>query len=295
MNARDEAVTLRLGSDTLLALLTRPERPRDTAVVVVVGGPQYRAGSHRQFVLLARRLAADGWPVLRFDARGMGDSDGAMRGFETLDDDVGAAIDALLRAMPGLRRVVLWGLCDGAAAALLYCGARRDARVAGLCLLNPWVRSEASLARTHVRHYYLRRLAQASFWTKLLRGKLGWGALAGLFGNVRAAAGAAETEGGDFRDAMASAWKGFAGRILLVVSGADLTAREFDDALHADARWRGALARPNVERVDIDGADHTFSRAAGREAMETAVLRWLRAGFGRLTEAAAHAGMENDR
>ena len=297
MNARDEALTLRLGGDTLLALLTRPERPRDTGVVVVVGGPQYRAGSHRQFVLLARRLAADGWPVLRFDARGMGDSDGAMRGFEALGDDVGAAVGALAAAVPGVARVVLWGLCDGASAALLHCGGRPDPRVAGLCLLNPWVRSEASLARTHVRHYYLRRLAQPSFWAKLLRGGLGWGAVAGLFGNVRAAAGAgaAGTDGGDFRDAMAAAWKGFAGRVLLVVSGADLTAREFDDALRTDARWRGALARANVERCDVAGADHTFSRAADREAMETAVLRWLRAGFGRQTEAAAHAGMENDR
>ena len=32
-------------------------------VLVVVGGPQYRVGSHRQFVLLARDLAAAGVPV----------------------------------------------------------------------------------------------------------------------------------------------------------------------------------------------------------------------------------------
>ena len=39
-------------------------------MVIVVGGPQYRAGSHRQFTLLARHIAAAGYPVLRFDARG---------------------------------------------------------------------------------------------------------------------------------------------------------------------------------------------------------------------------------
>ena len=155
MNAREEALKVPCRGETLLAVLSRPERPRRTAVVVVVGGPQYRAGSHRQFVQLARRLAAEGWPVLRFDARGMGDSGGAAHGFEAL-----------------------------------YCGSRGDPRIAGLCLVNPWLRSEASLARTHVRHYYARRLVQPAFWRKLLRGGLGWSAVAGLLGNVRLAAAA---------------------------------------------------------------------------------------------------------
>jgi alpha-beta hydrolase superfamily lysophospholipase len=53
----------------------------DIGVVVVVGGPQYRVGSHRQFVLLARDLAAAGIPTLRFDTRGMGDSGGDFPGF----------------------------------------------------------------------------------------------------------------------------------------------------------------------------------------------------------------------
>ena len=34
-----------------------------TGVLVVVGGPQYRVGSHRQFVLMARDLAKAGYPV----------------------------------------------------------------------------------------------------------------------------------------------------------------------------------------------------------------------------------------
>ena len=79
----------------------------------MVGGPQYRVGSHRQFVLLARDLAADGFPVFRFDYRGMGDSEGEFRGFEHVEDDIAAAVEAFRSASPGLREIVLWGLCDG--------------------------------------------------------------------------------------------------------------------------------------------------------------------------------------
>lgn len=66
----------------------------DTGVLVIVGGPQYRVGSHRQFLLLARYLAANNVPVMRFDYRGMGDSEGDIRSFESIDDDIRAAIDA---------------------------------------------------------------------------------------------------------------------------------------------------------------------------------------------------------
>jgi alpha-beta hydrolase superfamily lysophospholipase len=91
--------------------------------------------------LLPRRISGS-----RFDVRGMGDSEGAARSFESIERDIGAAVDCLQRRMPGTERVVLWGLCDGASAALLYWHTTQDVRVSGLSLLNPWVRSEASLA-----------------------------------------------------------------------------------------------------------------------------------------------------
>ena len=97
----------------------------------------------------------------------MGDSEGTQRDFEGISSDIGAAVDALLaRVMPGTR-VVLWGLCDAASAALLFMLETRDRRVAGLALANPWVRSAAGLARTQVKHYYTRRLMQREFWGKL--------------------------------------------------------------------------------------------------------------------------------
>jgi alpha/beta superfamily hydrolase len=102
-----------------------PEKQPACGVLVVVGGPQYRVGSHRQFLLLSRRLASEGYPVMRFDYRGMGDGGGAMRSFEDVSADIGAAIEAFQRRCPSVRRIVLWGLCDAASAALLYVEAVR--------------------------------------------------------------------------------------------------------------------------------------------------------------------------
>ncbi len=256
----------------------------DLGVVIVVGGPQYRAGSHRQFVLLARHLAAQGFPVLRFDVRGMGDSDGAQRPFDALTPDIDAAIAALQSQQPQVRRVVLWGLCDGASAALLYLHERPDPRVQGLVLLNPWVRSEASLARTHVKHYYRQRLLQREFWLKLFSGRVAGAAVRGLLDNLRKARGGGGGGGGGtgssaqalaFQQRMAAAWQGFGGRILLVLSGNDYTAREFQEFVKADPAWAGAMTRPGLTVHEAAGADHTFSRIADRLALELVTADWL--------------------
>ncbi|HBZ05431.1 MAG TPA: hydrolase 1, exosortase A system-associated, partial [Massilia sp.] len=44
----------------LYGIVSLPAAPHPRGVLIVVGGPQYRAGSHRQFTLLARDLAAAG-------------------------------------------------------------------------------------------------------------------------------------------------------------------------------------------------------------------------------------------
>jgi exosortase A-associated hydrolase 1 len=281
------------GEDRLVGVL-HPAAGR-TGVVVIVGGPQVRVGSQRQFLLLARFLAGNGFPVLRFDVRGMGDSTGAQRSFEAISDDIGAALQALQRAQPQVERVVLWGLCDGASAALLYLHDRPDPRVSGLVLLNPWVRSAATQARAQVRHYYLDRLRQRDFWLKLLRGGVGAGALREFAAKLRlaraplgGAAGHASTEPAahsgyaphaqlPYALRMARAWAAFRGPLLLVLSGRDYTAAEFLEACRADPAWAGALAQPHVTRHDAALADHTFSSAAQRTALFQATLAWLAA------------------
>ena len=157
----ERTVVFGKGGATLVGVLHPAQHePGTRGVVVVVGGPQYRVGSHRQFVLLARTLARRGIPTLRFDQAGVGDSDGDTAGFEDLHRDLRSAIDELQRREPRVERVCIWGLCDGASAALMY--AAGDARVDQLILLNPWVRSEGSLAQAYIDG----RLKLAQNWFK---------------------------------------------------------------------------------------------------------------------------------
>ena len=273
--------------EQLLGMLCRPDAAASdgTGVLIVVGGPQYRAGSHRQFTLWARALACAGHACLRFDARGMGDSSGAQRSFENLGADVDAALDAFAAACPGLNRFVLCGLCDGASAALLYLDEHRSRRIAGVILLNPWVHQPQAPAqsRTLVKHYYLGRLLQRSFWLSVLRGRIGWTALRELGGHLARALGRARP-GTDatradaplgYADRMARGLGHWGGPTLLALSGEDLTAREFSEHAGADPAWRSALERAGVERLDLPGADHTLSKLSGRLALEAASVSWL--------------------
>ena len=273
----ERALNFDCEGDTLVGILSEPAKPRETGVVIVVGGPQYRAGSHRQFVLLARALAREGFAVLRLDVRGMGDSTGSPRDFEAIGPDIDAAIGALAGQVPAVRQVALWGLCDGASAALLHADAVRDPRVCGLALLNPWVRSPESLARVHLRHYYWRRLVQPAFWSKLVRGGVGRAAWRDLLANVRARRAAPQAERLPYQQRMARGWAAFHGDILLVLSGNDFTAREFIDATRSEPAWAAALQHARLQRHDLPDADHTFTTPTWRRRVDEITLAWLKA------------------
>jgi len=266
----------------LVGVIASPATSASVALLVIVGGPQYRAGSHRQFVQLARQAAAHGFAAMRFDVRGMGDSEGAQRSFEEIDADVSAALDALQRAAPSVTRVGLWGLCGGASAALLYCLSCRDPRVAGVALVNPWVRSQTTQARTRVKHYYTRRLLQAEFWKKLLSGQVALGAVRELARALRIVLSssmqtAAESgeHGLSLERRMSSGLAGFHGETLLVLSGNDYTAKEFLETVQLDPSWKSLLSRSKLTRVDVVDADHTFSHPDSQIEVENHTLAWL--------------------
>ena len=67
----------------------------------------------------------------------------------------------------------------------------------------------------------------------------------------------------------------FEGPVGLIISGRDLTAREFEDAAGVDPLWRRLLAEERVSRHDLPQADHTFSRRLWRQELADWTLSWL--------------------
>lgn len=288
MNFEESALCFSCRDAWLYGVLSLPERPVARGVLVVVGGPQYRAGSHRQFTLLARDLSFHGVPVMRFDYRGMGDSEGGARNFEEVNDDLRCAIDHFFQQVPSLEELVVWGLCDAASAALFY--ASDDRRVTGLVLLNPWVRTEESIAKTYLSHYYRARLFAPELWKKIFGGKFNYAAAGRSFltlmgdaflGNKKQAA--AIEAGGAVRnllpihERMCDGLSRFKGRVLLILSGDDFTAKEFSDLANASRKWRTLLRSSRVTRFDLPQANHTFSRHEWRDQVATWTREWLRA------------------
>lgn len=274
MTGGEQACVLEIAGEQVVGLYHPGERGRATAVLIVVGGPQYRIGSHRQFVLLARALAAAGFPVLRFDYRGIGDSDAVPRDFEDVDTDVRAAVDRLLEDS-GAREVAIWGLCDAASAALMY--AAGDARIAALVLANPWVHSPATEAQVRLKTYYAARLSNPDFWRRLVRGQVAFrDSMSSLGGYVSRSLRRGRDPGrGDFIVRMREGLESFRGDVYLLMSGDDLVAAEFRELCKADSAWRRAVASRIRATRELDEANHTFSRAEWRAEVEAQTIAWL--------------------
>lgn len=116
-----------------LPAVARPDAP---VLVHCHGLGAEQMVSYRTEVLAARAAAARGWPVLRFHARGHGDSagDAATATLDDLVDDALAAADEA-RRRSGAARVVWLGVRFGALVAAKALARRRD--TAGLVLWEP--------------------------------------------------------------------------------------------------------------------------------------------------------------
>ncbi len=275
MNWHEVPLVFDCEGSRLAGIIAQPERPLETGVVIVVGGPQYRAGSHRQFTLLARQLAGQGIASIRFDYRGMGDSEGDIRYFEAINADIFAAAESLMAQLPQIRQLSLWGLCDAASAALYY--AHTDPRVQGLILLNPWAHSEAATARAKMKHYYLAKLTSRAFWIKLFTGKMKLSSSIGEFADSARQASSTDVQhelkpaidlrygSPGYIDRMLQGLKQFRGKVELILSGNDLTAQAFEELIRIDRKWQKACSDPRIIIKKLPNATHTFSQRGWRD------------------------------
>jgi uncharacterized protein len=285
----EHAVVFPCGQDQLMGIIHQPKKPVTTGVLIIVaGGPQFRVGANRQFVILGRRMAKLGMPVLRFDHRGTGDSGGDYRGFLDMGEDISAAIDTLFNKFPHLKKVVLWGECESASAGGFY--AHTDSRVAGVFMVNPWVRTEAGQAKTYLKHYYWNRLRDPELWKKIRSGQFS------IFRSIKAyfqllihakrqpdqkTPSNGEKPDSDTLSSLSlpirltKSLKLFNGELYILTSGNDYIAQEFKDFTSNSQEWKSSGLDEKILFKDIEDADHTFSRPEWREALFHNTEQWI--------------------
>jgi exosortase A-associated hydrolase 1 len=232
-------------------------------VIIVVGGPQTRVGSHRLFVYLARSLAKQGITVFRFDYQGAGDSEGAVSTFTDIQDDIHAAIQAFQQRHSGITDLALWGLCDAASAILLYLNERpHQDQIKQVFLVNPWVRQTQTQANAYLRGYYIKRFMSKTFWQKFVSGKVKTKSafidIQNFHQQGRCQSGINEKY--NFVTQMLEGLNQFSGTCDILLSGNDLTADEFKFLIKSNKPWREVMARATITQQTISNADHTFSQ-----------------------------------
>jgi uncharacterized protein len=129
----------------------RSDRTRDSAVLLCYPWGKECLPSHRAFRQLSELLAGLGYPVLRFDYRGAGDSagDGTSAGLSSWMEDIATALDELRqRSMP--EQICLIGLRLGAALAMRASAEHDD--VSGLVLWQPVLDGTAYLTELREHH-----------------------------------------------------------------------------------------------------------------------------------------------
>ena len=250
------------GSSTLAGTLD--SAPATTGLLIVSGGNEIRSGAFSGQSLLAARIAKAGFPVFRFDRRGVGDSEGENRGFRKSRNDIIAARDAFRAISPGVERIVAFGNCDAASALMLAGGAGCD----GLVLSNPWTiegeddGNAATPPPGAIRSRYLEKLRNPREIGRLLTGGVNLRKLAG--GLARAIRPAPPPS--SLAEDMRAGLRDYDGNVRILLATADRTAQVFEAAWDKDD--------PRIHRCE--GAGHSYVEPAHHDWLERQILAALR-------------------
>ena len=248
-------LTFACGGETLAG--TVDTAPGVTGLLLVSGGNEIRSGAFSGQARIAAEIARAGFPVFRYDRRGIGDSEGINRGFRDSRADIAAALSAFRAIAPQVERVVGFGNCDAASALMLFRGVGCD----GLVLSNPWTIEDersgdavAAQPASALRARYLEKLKNPREVLRLLSGGVNYRKL--LRGLAKAAGpkAAENSLAAEMRAGLAE----FTGPVRILLAERDRTARMF--AEHWDTSDRRVARCP--------GAGHAY--------VEPEVQAWLR-------------------
>lgn len=276
-----EAFMIETPNSRLAALYHPPLEPiqgRPVGCLILVGGPQYRVGAHRQYIDLARHLAKQGIGVLRFDYQGMGDSEGTVTDLEGRGDDIAAAATILRDKLGNNARIFPWGLCEGASAIFMH--HEKIPNMAGAIIANPWVGNAQIEAQVHWRHYYVSRLRAKNVWRRVRTGRL---SSTNLIENARGFFSGVSPENEDMYSPSLSALPNHLMRLIqrnkpiLYLASADDREREtFDFAIKKHEQWRRVRQSPLFIRKDLPETDHTFSNAKAKQLVSNFTHDFIR-------------------
>nr|WP_137678272.1 hydrolase 1, exosortase A system-associated [Parerythrobacter lutipelagi] len=240
---------------------TLDSAPGTTGLMLVSGGNEIRSGAFQGQSRLAADIAKAGFPVFRFDRRGVGDSDGENRGFRKSEKDIAAALDAFRAIAPGIRRVVGFGNCDAASALMLASGAGCDA----LILSNPWTieDDDGTPPPEAIRSRYIGKLANPREWIRLLKGEIDLGKL----GRGLAQAAKPKAAPSSLAREMQAGLAEFAGPVMILLAESDRTAQVFASIWPSDDE---RIAR-------CPGASHAYVEPDAKTWLEQEILGALRA------------------
>ncbi len=250
------------GDDRLFATLDCGSNG-GTGLLIVSGGNEIRSGAHAGQARLAREMASAGYPVFRYDRRGIGESEGVNRGFAESADDIAAAVAAFRAELPEMKRLVAFGNCDAATAlALFHAGLAIDA----LILANPWVieaaqSEEATTPPTAaaIRARYWARLKNPRSVIDLLTGKIDLKKLAG--GLAKAAHKEAPS---GLAAGLAEALTSTTLPVHILIAERDTTALAFMGA-YKGRLFEAVRGRPNITLSTVQSASHSFADAMSRD------------------------------
>jgi alpha/beta superfamily hydrolase len=285
---------------------------RDVAIVLMPPGVKGRVAPHRLYVKMAEAFTALGFWVFRFDAHGLGDSEGTHPEPVLADlygsiavgrfiDDTHDGLD-FLKATYGVRQFVLGGLCGGAITGVLAARDRQDAvGILGLGLpvmvegtqVDKYAVMTEGQAR-NLRRKYLAKLTDPQSWLRLLQGKSDFRLISRTLRAKKAPAAAPASSaaapapgqppapGDNTNPHFAPAMRALLSRdvpLLLLFSEMDRLWWEFEEKYLQ--RHRADLdARPGLtEIVVVPEANHVFTLDAWQADMLGRACAWLEARF----------------
>ena len=252
-------LTFACKGDTLAGTLDTA--PSSTGLLLVSGGNELRSGAFGGQAALAARIAKAGFPVFRYDRRGIGDSEGENKGFEKSKSDIHAAREAFQALAPSVERIYAFGNCDAASALMLAGGALCD----GLILSNPWTIEDASDTTPPpqaVRARYVEKLKNPREVWRLLSGGVN---IRKLLGGLRQASKGKIAPTG-LAERMRAGIEDFKGPVHILLASEDRTAQVFDSA------W--GTGDDRVARCE--GATHAYVEQDARIWLEKQILAALR-------------------